>query len=170
MEKTHTLESGDDLFHKPISNDMFKKQSYGNAGLALPTSCLETPSGLIWISCTISVRPWPNRQIAKSPNRQVWLGKYTHHHKRPLGHSPLFTGNSPRAFKQDRRPSRCVPPIFLSAFTTFQETRHETYSRRGRNQRRRYRGQERQRRWSWAHGRGWWRMRGLHARVRKSTT
>lgn len=65
MEKTHTLESGDDLFHKPISNDMFEKQSYGNAGLALPTSCLETPSGLIWISCTISVRPWPNRQIAK---------------------------------------------------------------------------------------------------------
>lgn len=47
MEKTHTLESGDDLFHKPISNDMFEKQSYGNAGLALPTSCLETPSGLI---------------------------------------------------------------------------------------------------------------------------
>lgn len=68
MEKTHTLESGDDLFHKPISNDMFEKQSYGNAGLALPTSCLETPSGLIWISCTISVRPWPNRQIAKSPS------------------------------------------------------------------------------------------------------
>lgn len=164
MEKTHTLESGDDLFHKPISNDMFEKQSYGNAGLALPTSCLETPSGLIWISCTISVRPWPNRQIAKFGWESIRT--ITNDLSVTVPFSPaIVLGPS----------SKTGALVAVSHPYSFQpsrlfKTRDKTYSRRGRNQRRRYRGQERQRRWSWAHGRGWWRMRGLHARVRKSTT
>lgn len=87
----------------------------GNAGTCLAN---ELPGDAVRLDLdfpNMYHQPSPKPQH-KWPNGQVWLGqKYTHHDKRPLGHGTLLTGNSPRAFKQHRRPSRCVPPIFLSA-------------------------------------------------------
>lgn len=183
MEKTHTLESGDDLFHTNQSATTCSKIVIRRKrGTCLAN---ELPGDAVRLDLNSQTcyhqrsspspkpkpKPKPNApaQMAKS-----WLGKRVRTMTKDLSVTVPF---SPAiVLAPSSRTGDLVAehhPYFVSALyfffffffspslRLFKGQGTKTYSRRGHNQRRRYRGQERQRRWTWAHERGWWRMPGL---------